>query len=103
MTGFQFRQVLVPGRQGQRRSLVVATAIGGERCQGRRQQADVRPVHALDLVDLGTVDIDVRNRPRLRREFRRIAGHAIVKARAQRNQEVAILDRVVGECRAVHT
>ena len=38
----------------------------------------------------------------LRRELGRIAGHAVVEARAQRDQEVAIVDRVVGERRAVH-
>ena len=41
-------------------------------------------------------------RLRVRRELRRLAGDAIVEARAERDQEVAIVDRVVGERRAVH-
>ena len=41
-------------------------------------------------------------RLRVRRELRRLAGDAVVEARAERDQEVAVLDRVVGERRAVH-
>jgi hypothetical protein len=32
----------------------------------------------------------------------RISGHAIIEARAQRNQQVAVIDRIIRECRAVH-
>jgi hypothetical protein len=38
----------------------------------------------------------------LRRELRRHAGDAVVEARADRDQEVAVLDRIVRERRAVH-
>ena len=41
-------------------------------------------------------------RLRVARELRRHAGHAVVEARADRDQEVAVLDRVVGERGAVH-
>ena len=35
-------------------------------------------------------------------ELRRVAGHAVVEARADGDQEIAILDGVVRERRAVH-
>ena len=38
----------------------------------------------------------------LRREFRRIAGHAVIEARADRDQEIAVIDGVVGKRRAMH-
>ena len=38
----------------------------------------------------------------LRRELLHLAGDAVVEARADREQEIAVLDRVVGERRAVH-
>ena len=38
----------------------------------------------------------------LRGELRRIAGDAVVEARAEREQAIAVIDRIVGECRAVH-
>src|SRR5262249_39840566 len=36
------------------------------------------------------------------RECRYFARHAVVETGADRNQEIAVLDGVVGECRAVH-
>ena len=64
---------------------------------------DVAPVRALDLVDLGS---DRRRGARCARAARanllRIAGHAVVEARTDRDQEIAVLDRVVRERGAVH-
>ena len=79
-----------------------ALAVRGERAQRLGQQAHVAPLHALDLVDLGAVDVEVRDVLGARREFRRDAGDAVVEARADGDQEIAIVDRVVGEGRAVH-
>ena len=79
-----------------------ALAVQRERAQRLRQHAHVAPLHALDLVDLGAVDVEVRDGLGARRELRRHAGDAIVKTRADGDQEVAVVDRVVGEGRAVH-
>src|SRR4029077_16612083 len=45
------------------------TAVGGEGLERRRHEPDVAPVHALDLVDLGTVDVQVRDAPRVAGEL----------------------------------
>ena len=77
-------------------------AVAGERAQRLVHQPDVAPVHALDLVDLGAVDVEVRDAARVARELVRHARHPVIEARAHRDQEVAVIDRVVGEGRAVH-
>ena len=63
--------------------------------------ADVRPVDVLDLADLRGVDVEVDDAS-ARRELLDLAGDAIVEARADGDQQVAVLDRVVRERRAVH-
>ena len=57
---------------------------------------------ALHLVDLGLIDVQVRDATRIAREFVRVAGHAIIEARADRNQKIAVIDRIVGKRGAVH-
>ena len=79
-----------------------ALRVRAQRLERRRQQPDVAPVHALDLVDLGRVDVDVRDALRIRREALRHSRDAVVEARAERDQEIAVVDRVVREGRAVH-
>ena len=59
-------------------------------------------MHFLDLVDLGRIDIELRDAPGARRKIGRIARNPVVEARAHGDQEVAVFDRVVGEGRAVH-
>ena len=60
------------------------------------------PLHALHLVDFRAVDVEVRDVLRAGRELRGIAGDAIVETRADGDQEVAVVHRVVGERLAVH-
>ena len=56
----------------------------------------------LDLVDLGLIDVQMRDAARVARELARITRDAIIEARTDRDQEIAVLDRVIGKCRAVH-
>ena len=77
-------------------------ALPHQRLQGVTQGPDMMEVDALDLVDLRGVDVEVGDRPCLRREPGRHARHAIVKARTQRDQKITVLDRVVCERRTVH-
>ena len=79
-----------------------APAMRGQRAQRLGQHAHMAPLHALHLVDLRAVDVEVRDVLRAGRELRGIAGDAIVEARADGDQEVAVVDRVVGERLAVH-
>ena len=60
------------------------------------------PMRELDLVDLGLVHVQVRDAARIARELARITGNAIIEARAHRDQEIAIVHRVVGKGGAVH-
>ena len=53
------------------------------------------------LADLGRVDVDVDDL-RLRREGGELAGDAVVEARADGDQQVALVHRVVGGDGAVH-
>jgi hypothetical protein len=68
----------------------------------RRHQADVAPIHALDLVDLRRIDVEMRDELGCGREFGRIARDPIVEARTERQQAIAVIDGVVGERRAMH-
>ena len=69
--------------------------------QAALRVGDVRPVDVLHLLDLGGVDVEVRDRG-VRRELLHLAGDAVVEARADGEQEVAVLDGVVGVRHAVH-
>ena len=57
-------------------------------------------LHALG--DRRRVDVDVDDLARVLREVRRVADHAVVEARADREQHVAVLHRHVGFVGAVH-
>ncbi len=54
------------------------------------------------LADLGRVDVDVDDALGLRREGRELAGDAVVEARPDGDQQVALVDGVVGGHGAVH-
>ena len=65
------------------------------------QVADDRQVGLLDLVDFRGIDVDVDDlRPA--GELRHLAGHAIVEPHAEGQQQVGIVDGVVGIHAAVH-
>ena len=66
-----------------------------------RRSPDERDVHFDVLVDLGGIDIDV-NLLCVRRVGLQRAGHAIVKAHAERQQQVGFLNRLVDPRFAVH-
>src|ERR1700728_699797 len=79
-----------------------AAPVRSERLERLAHQAHVTPLYALDLVDLGAVDVEVHDAARIAREFLRHPRHPVVEARTDRDQEVTVLDRVVGKRRAVH-
>ena len=64
--------------------------------------ADDRHVDLDALGDRRRVDVDVDDLARVLREVRRVADHAVVEARADREQHVAVLHRHVGFVGAVH-
>ena len=66
------------------------------------EQADLVPVDALDLADLGNIDVEVRYVLRVRREAAGVACHAVVETGAYGDEKIAVLDRVVGRGEAVH-
>src|SRR5210317_376315 len=98
---FQLLHVLVPGAQVAVESGPLA--IGIQEVQRLRQQADVMPIDVLDLVDLGYIDIEMGDVARAAGEIFRVAGDPVVESRPDRYQEVAVVNGVVGERRAVHT
>ena len=67
-----------------------------------RENADVMPVDALDLADFGRVDVELRDLAGVRCERCRVAGNAVVESRANGDQEIAVLDCVVGGRDAMH-
>ena len=69
--------------------------------QGLPQIADDRVLGRLDLVDLRGIDVDVHNLAVLG-ELADLARNAVVEADTQGEQEIGLVDRVVGEHRAVH-
>ena len=60
-----------------------------------------RHVGRADLADLGGVDVDVHDLG-VRREQRRLAGHAVVEPRAERDEQVGLLQGEHRRHRAVH-
>ena len=60
------------------------------------------PVHALDLVDLGGIDVEVRDELGAARKFGDVARDAIVESCTKSEQAIAIIDGIVGESGAVH-
>ena len=60
------------------------------------------PIHALHLVDLGCIDVKVRDELGAARKFGYVARDAIVESCTKSQQAIAIIDSVVGECRAMH-
>ncbi len=66
------------------------------------QVADDRHVDLDALADRRRVDVDVDDLARVLREVLRVADHAIVEARADREQHVAVLHRQVRFVGAVH-
>ena len=74
---------------------------GGKLLEEILQVADDRQVGPLDLVDLRGIDVDVDDlRPA--GELRDLAGHAIVEADAEGQQQIGVVHRVVGVDAAVH-
>ena len=65
------------------------------------QVADDRQVGLLDLVDFRRIDVDVDDLGAAG-ELRHLAGHAIVEPHAQGQQQIGVVDRVVGVNAAVH-
>ena len=61
------------------------------------------PVGVLDLVDLRRVDVEVEDAARIGCEVGRISRDAIVEARGDGDEQVTVLDRVICECRPVHS
>ena len=83
---------------------VAAIGLGHARqqfLQDLLQIADERDVHLHVLVDLRRIDFDV-DLLRVRRVVFQVAGHAIVEAHAEGEQQVGILNRVVHPRFAVH-
>src|SRR5882757_1436463 len=64
--------------------------------------ADDRNIDPHVLRDRRRIDIDMNDRFSLRRELGDLAGHAIVEARAHRNQAISIADCRVSAVRTVH-
>ena len=73
----------------------------GKLLQEILQVADDRQVGLLDLVDFGRIDVDVDDLGAAG-ELGDLAGHPIVEANAERQQQVGVIDRVVGVDAAVH-
>ena len=69
-----------------------------EELRGITRDADLRPTQ---LADLGRIAVDV-DHLRARLERVELAGGAIVEARADADQEIAGVHRIVGGARAVH-
>ena len=69
--------------------------------QGARQVADQRQVHVHVLVDLGLVDFNV-DLAGVRGVVLQIAGHPVVEAHPEGQQQVGFLDGLVDEGLAVH-
>ena len=77
-------------------------AVGGlEVDEHLLQVADDRDVGGADLGDLRRVDVDVHDL-RVRGEQRRLAGHAVVEARAEGHEQIGLLQREHRRHRAVH-
>ena len=60
------------------------------------------PVDIFDFANLRYIDVKVSNVLCLGRELRRIAGDPVVEPGANRNQKIAIFNRVVCESHAMH-
>ena len=80
----------------------LALAVIQQAEQRIRHQAHMAPVHALDLVDLRRIDVQMRDEFGAAGKLGRIAGDAVVETRAERQQAIAVVDGIVGERRAVH-
>ena len=77
-------------------------AVFAQAVERTHQVAEVMPIDALDLVDLGRIDVEMSDKFRSGRELVRHTGDAIVETAADRDKEITVFHRVVGERRAVH-
>ena len=80
-------------RRGSTRGLIA--------CRNDLTSVLIADVRGLVLVDLGGVDVDVDDLAVLG-ELAELAGHAVVEPDAEGEQQVGVVDRVVGVDRAVH-
>jgi phosphoenolpyruvate carboxykinase (GTP) len=89
-------------RKPRRKILLKATAIVHQILQASAGIRDMRPGDLFHFANFGSVDIDVRDVLCAWRKARDLAGNAIVKARTNRDQKVAIFDGVVCISSAMH-
>ena len=81
---------------------VLRLAVVQQCAQRLGHEADMIPIDALDLVDLGRIDVEVRDELGAAGKFGDVAGDTIVESRTKSEQAIAIIDGVVGEGGAVH-
>ena len=81
--------------------LLLAGELGQQVGDDLLEVADDRHVRRTVLADLRRVDVRVDDR-RVRGEARELAGHAVVEAGAEREDQVGLLQRGHGRDRAVH-
>ena len=77
--------------------------VGQQLGQVAVEQADMVPVDPLYLADLGAIDVEVSNVLRVRREPARVTRHTVVETSTDSDQEITVLDSVVGGGDSVHS
>jgi hypothetical protein len=92
---------LPPGREA-RRVRSERAVLDREPGEDVARVAHNRDVRGDVLRDLGRIDVDVHEL-RARGELGQLAGHAVVEARADRDDQVGLVHRVVRAPRAVHS
>ena len=100
VTGLELAAVGLPFFKTVRQRIVAA--IVEQRGQSRAQLAHMVPVGMFDLVNFRGVDIEVRDMTGIRCELVHLAGHPVIKARADGDQKIAIVHRIIGIGGAVH-
>ncbi len=88
---------MAPGARGRAQR----AQLCDQRLKRRASVADQRDLGGADLPDLGRVDVEV-NDPRAGREAVDPPGDAVVEARPDGEQQVALVDRPVGRAHPVH-
>ena len=96
----QGRYLAVPFTEVRRNSMPLSILVNG--LQVLLKDTNVGPVDCLYLANFRRINIKLGYFPGFRRKFLRHTRNTVVKTRSDGNQEIAVINRVVGTRQAVH-
>ncbi len=84
------------------RKLVALLTVFAQRGKTLWQQTDMMPINRFHFINLGWINVKVRNEFCIRSKFIWHCRYPIIKASAKRNQKITIISGIICECGTVH-